>query len=405
MGSFELREMKLAVISHKFCRAFDGEKTEYATDGGFPLQMKALSSLFSETRLVVPCALGDKDNGLTPISGNNLEVVPLYELKGSGLRRKIRILAWLTRNAGVIWKEIQKADAVHTPIPGDVGTIGIVFAMLQRKPLFVRHCGNWLIQKTLAERVWKWGMEFFAGGRNVMLVTGGGDHRPSRNENIQWIFSTSRTRRDLETSSPRVISESETGPKLIIACRQEPLKGTEIVIEALPEVLKSYPQATLGIVGDGSLLDQLRYRAFELGLESRVKFYGKVPQDKVISILSGADLFCYPTNASEGFPKVVLEAMSVGLPVISTRVSVLQHLINQRCGILLDEATPISLSNAIVELYADKRRYEEISRGAIEVSKPYTLEAWTERIREFLIEAWVCPARSANLELPEKMGT
>ena len=56
----------------------------------------------------------------------------------------------------------------------------MLFAFVLRKPLFVRHCGNWFVQTTAAEHFWKWFMVRFAGGRNVMIATGGDDIRRQR---------------------------------------------------------------------------------------------------------------------------------------------------------------------------------------------------------------------------------
>jgi len=53
----------------------------------------------------------------------------------------------------------------------------------------------------------------------------------------------------------------------------------------------------------------------------------KVEHSAVLDLLRKADVLLLPTTASEGFPKVVLEAMACGLPVITTRVSVLPELI------------------------------------------------------------------------------
>ncbi|NJM52392.1 MAG: hypothetical protein HC846_02750 [Blastocatellia bacterium] len=122
--------MRLAVISHKLCWKTKESPSGYATDGGFPLQMKAISELFSATCLVIPCEFSIAPNGLTALDGNNLKVTNLSIPKGSGWRRKIGMLPWLLKNSAIIWREIRRADAVHTPIPGDVGTIGMLFAML-----------------------------------------------------------------------------------------------------------------------------------------------------------------------------------------------------------------------------------------------------------------------------------
>jgi len=380
--------MKLAVISHKVCWRSSGSPSGFITDGGFPQQIGAISELFDETRVVVPCRTSSNTSGLSPLVGNNLSIIPLSEPKGEGFLRKINIPFWLIRNCLTILRESRKADAVHSPIPGDVGTIGMLTAMILRKPLFVRHCGNWLVQRTIAEQFWKWSMEHFAGGRNVMLATGGSDMPPSeRNPNVEWIFATSLRKAEIETNVPRALPDE--GPiRLIIVCRQEERKGTDVVIDSLPMILEKLPTVTLDVVGGGYKLDQFRKQAAARNVEDQVNFHGKVVHAQVIELLKKSHLFCYPTSASEGFPKVVIEAMAIGLPVITTPVSVLPHLIGGKNGILLDRSAPTDLANAVLELCSDRARYRSLSASAIETAKSFSLESWRERIREKLVETW-----------------
>lgn len=380
--------MRLAVISHKLCWRSVDSSTGYATDGGFPLQMAAISELFSETVLVLPCETAAASNGASPLRGRNLRVTPLSAPKGKGLRRKFDMLRWVTRNGPTIWQAVKNADAVHTPIPGDIGTIGMVFALILRKPLFVRHCGNWLAPRTTAERLWKWSMERFAGGRNVMLATGGSTEPPSHlNENVRWIFSTSLRSEQIANSVLR--EPPRRGElRLVIACRLEERKGTDVVIDALPLIAETYPGVTLDVIGGGSLLESLKERADRLALRNRVVFHGKVAQSEVLEILNTAHLFCYPTSASEGFPKVVLEALASGLPVITTRVSVLPRLIASGCGKLLNEGTPAALAEAVTEISSDPDAYGQMSINAIATARQYTLEKWRDSIGEVLCESW-----------------
>ena len=153
-GSQKIYKMKLAVVTHKVCWESTDLPGKFQTDGGFPVQMKAISELFDETKIVAPCKIvQEKEIGLL-LEGKNLTVQPLSIPKYKGNLRKLNIPFWIIKNGRTVWKEIKQADAVHTPIPGDIGTIGLFFSLLQRKPLFVRHCGNWLVQKTLAETFW-----------------------------------------------------------------------------------------------------------------------------------------------------------------------------------------------------------------------------------------------------------
>lgn len=387
--------MRLVVVSHKLCWNSPDSSSGYATDGGFPLQMKAISELFDETRVIVPCEKSENLNGVAPLVGQNLQIVPLSVPRGTDFRRKLDMPFWLARNARIIWREVRRADAVHTPIPGDVGTIGMIFALLLKKPLFVRHCGNWLVQRTAAEHFWKWAMERFAGGRNVMLATGGTNFAPSeKNPNVQWIFSTSLRQNEIASAVPRELP-ADGRLKLIIACRQEQGKGTDVVIKSLPLVLKQFPNAALDVVGGGSYLGALKELAKTTGVEERVVFHGKVSQSQVVALLKQAHVFCFPTD-SEGFPKVVLEALASGLPVITTKVSVLPKLIGDDSGILLDAPTVSGLAEAVEEICSDADKYKKLSQNAINKAQQYSLENWRDFIGETLRQSWKVSSLSSN---------
>jgi glycosyltransferase involved in cell wall biosynthesis len=380
--------MKLLVISHKPCWVSPVSPTGYATDGGFPFQMRALSELFDATTIAVPCSALSSEASEAPLAGHNLTIRPLTHPASRGLGRKAGLIFWLLRNGRVLLQEIWKADAVHTPIPGDIGTLGMLIAFALRKPLFVRHCGNWLVQRTLAERFWRWFLDRYTGGKNVALATGGTSEPPSRrNPNLRWIFSTSLTEKGLRDCWVRRNHSPAETARLIIVCRQESGKGTEALIESLPLILKDFPRATLDVVGDGRALAELRRLALSLAVDDRVTFHGKVDHSGVIRFLRQADLFCFPTS-SEGFPKVVLEALACGLPVVTTRVSVLPQLIETGCGVLLEKTTPAAIAEAVRSCLGDTASYHAMSAQAMEMAAQYSLERWRDTIGDFLQAAW-----------------
>lgn len=379
--------MKLLVVSHKRCWPSVNSPAGYATDGGFPFQIRALSELFDATTLVVPCSSWGNRGSEVPLTGHRLAIAPLSPLTG-GVWRRVILPLWLLRNCSSIVSQIWRADAVYAPIPGDIGTIGILMAFLLRRPLLVRHCGNWFVQRTTAERSWRWLMERLAGGRNVMLATGGAADPPSqRNPNVRWIFSTTLTEQDLRECNRRSDQVPSEHPRLIIIGRQEKGKGTELLIESLPLILRDFPGATLNVVGHGEALAEFQEFAKSVGVQDRVTFYGKVDHKRVMSLLQQADLFCFPTS-SEGFPKVVLEALACGLPVVTTRVSVLPQLIGTGCGVLVENATPTEITQAVKACLSDAVRYRAMSIKAIETARQYSLERWQDTIGELLRVAW-----------------
>jgi hypothetical protein len=359
--------------------------------------MRALSQLFDNTTIVVPCQAQNSGSGESPLNGHNLLIVPLSSPSGSGFWRKLGMLFWLVKSGSVLVKEVRRADAVHAPIPGDIGTVGMLLAFFLRKPLFVRHCGNWFVQRTAAEHFWKWFMEKTAGGRNVMLATGGNSGAPpsARNHNVHWIFSTTLTKDELDDC---LVPRRNVEPgrlRLIITCRQEKEKGTGELIESLPTLLREFPQLTLDVVGDGGALSEFRRLAAARGVSKEVVFHGKVDHARVLALLRQASLFCYPTRASEGFPKVVLEALACGLPVVTTRVSVLPELVGHDRGVLLDDTTPASLVRAVREIVSDPERYRSMSARAVETARQYSLEEWRDTIGGLLETTWARPLSSS----------
>jgi hypothetical protein len=377
--------MKLVVVSHKPCVVSSTSSTGYATDGGFPVQMKALSELFSSTRVLVPCR-AEVSEGTAPIEGRGLEVIPLEFMPGVGAERRLRFPQWLIRNAPRIAREIAQADVVHAMIPGDVGTLGFTLAMLQGKRLFVRHCGNWLVTRTFAEHAWRWAMESFASERRLMFATGGAAQPPSANPHVRWIFSTSLGLAEM-LSQGRLEVALRTRLRLLIACRQEAGKGTANLIEALPLLKREGLTFYLDVVGDGSQLPLLRARVEALGLQSAVTFHGQLPRVDVLSMMRQAHLFCLPTQ-SEGFPKVVLEAMACGVPVITTSVSVLPHLLKDGGGILLRDASPGEIARGVLTATESDEAWQTLSNEAVTTAQHYSIESWKAHLSTQLTAHW-----------------
>jgi glycosyltransferase involved in cell wall biosynthesis len=92
-------------------------------------------------------------------------------------------------------------------------------------------------------------------------------------------------------------------------------KGADVLLEAMGEV----PGAVAVIAGDGELAPLLRQKAEGLGLTSRVRFVGRVPDEDVPAYFRMADVFAFPSvTPSEAFGIVQLEALRAGVPVVNT---------------------------------------------------------------------------------------
>ena len=380
--------MKLVVVSHKKCWGQPNRPETAVTIGGFPQHMQGVSSLFDETRLVLPHFGTQPPKGAVPLAGPTISVRFLTKPFGTNLVRKLAMLIWLPRNLPAIWSEVRGADAVHVPIPGDVGTIGILIALLQRKRLFIRHCATWGDPETLTNRLVDCLLRRIAGGRVEVMATGGGNKPPSGNSEISWIFSSSLTDREMNAIPPRqkVWRPGDT-LRLATVCRLSRNKNVEAAIRALPAIRQTYPDTILEIAGEGPCRQELEELAKTERVDEAVTFHGNLDHQGVLNLLTKADLFVFPTRVKEGFPKAVLEAMAHGLPVLAPAVSVLPFLL-EGCGVLLENTEAPTLAEAVATAIADEGRFAAMAAEAQRKSRQYTLENWGKTIGERLKRRW-----------------
>jgi glycosyltransferase involved in cell wall biosynthesis len=106
-----------------------------------------------------------------------------------------------------------------------------------------------------------------------------------------------------------------TGLKLVTAGRLSREKGTDVLLDAMPTVLRNFPETQLIILGDGPLEAELKEQARKLGIESAVQFAGF--QQNPWPYLKHADFLVMPSRY-EGLPNAALEALALGTPVIAT---------------------------------------------------------------------------------------
>ena len=106
-------------------------------------------------------------------------------------------------------------------------------------------------------------------------------------------------------------------PSLCVVARQEPEKGTDVLLRALPALALQLPKVGLLVVGVGQDLEPNQRLAVELGVAERVHFIGLVPN--AAPQMAAADMVVLPSRR-EGLPIVALEALSLARPVVATRV-------------------------------------------------------------------------------------
>ncbi len=152
-------------------------------------------------------------------------------------------------------------------------------------------------------------------------------------------------------------------------------KGFPVFLEALALLAKQGRDFEADVVGGGPMEAVLRGQIERLNLAGRVRFTGPQPQERVRQYFDGADAFvlaCLEADNRDmdGTPIVLIEAMALGIPVVSTPVSGNPELIeNGRSGLLVPPGNAAALAEAVKSLMDDSelaRRLAENARQTIE---------------------------------------
>ncbi len=163
---------------------------------------------------------------------------------------------------------------------------------------------------------------------------------------------------------PYVRTADSNQINLVSIGRLVPTKGHDVLIGALAKIKPGLSkQVTLKIIGSGPLEHELVKLAVEQGVEDNIEFCGALAFEDVLHTLEAADVFCLaprmiPGLAPDGIPNVIAEAMALGVPVITTRVSAIPELVeHDTSGILVECDDVEAFAEAIVRLIndADKR--------------------------------------------------
>ncbi|EOU1672258.1 glycosyltransferase family 4 protein [Clostridium perfringens] len=158
-------------------------------------------------------------------------------------------------------------------------------------------------------------------------------------------------------------------------------KGERTLLKAMRKVLDRGYDLNAIIIGDGSKKDEFIQLSKELGLSSRVEFTGLLPSaDEVRAKLLKSDIFVFPTRA-EGLPRGILEAMAVGLPVLSSPVGGIPEVVDDE---YLYEPDDIEgYVSGICRLLDNTDLLNEISRTNFQKVQEYRNEVLQEKRQHF----------------------
>ena len=157
-------------------------------------------------------------------------------------------------------------------------------------------------------------------------------------------------------------------------------KGHRYFVEAAATVLKEQPGATFLIVGEGPEEHNIRAQIERLGLTANVRMLGF--RDDLLDVFRSLDLFVMPTVEGDTIPQVLMQALAIGLPVVTTTTgSIPDVVVDGKSGFIVPPRDAEALADRIAQLLADPALRAAVGRrGRETVKQSYSLDRMVDEL-------------------------
>lgn len=184
-----------------------------------------------------------------------------------------------------------------------------------------------------------------------------------------------------------------TNKKVIVSVgRLVHRKGQDHLVQAMPEILNSHPDAHLLLVGKGPYLEHLAKLVAQLQLQDSVSFIGRIQYAELPQYICCGDLFAMPSRSRlmglevEGLGIVYLEASACGLPVIAGKSGgAPDAVIDGTTGVVVDGTNDLEIAQAAISLLSDPAKSQEMgAAGRQWIIDNWRWEIWAKKFEELL---------------------
>ncbi|MEU7629346.1 glycosyltransferase family 4 protein [Nocardia sp. NPDC049220] len=168
------------------------------------------------------------------------------------------------------------------------------------------------------------------------------------------------------------------GSVLFLGRYDEPRKGMEVLLGALPEVVRRHPEVEILIVGRG---DEDRLRREAGSLARHLRFLGQVSDEDKASAMRSADVYVAPNLGGESFGIILIEAMAAGTAVVASELDAFRRVLRDgTAGMLVPVGDSAALAAALHAVLTDEVRREALVRTATQVVGEYDWPVVAEQI-------------------------
>lgn len=375
--------MKLLIISHT---SHYLQENRYFGWGPTVKEISQIAKLFDS---VIHIAFLNKDNQIPksflPYTADNIEIITVPEVGGKGIRAKFAILISIPLWIKIIAREIRRCDVVHVRAPASISLIAIFLLIFLKYPnkRWIKYAGNWEEKKLPLSYF----LQRYILHHNLHrgIVTINGNWQDQKKHELSFL-NPCITIKEIIDLKGQVERKTISQPiKILFAGSLDEFKRAQYVINAVDILIKKGYSISFTIIGDGSYKVNLLNLVKKLGIMNNVIFCGWLSHNEVKEHMLDSHFLALP-SASEGWPKVLSEAMACGALCIAGDISSIpQILLDRKLGYILKTIRAEEIAIILEELINNPLIWKNTILNAFQKAEDFTYENYLERIREEII--------------------
>ena len=369
----------LAIISHT-----EHYYTQENTTVGLEPTLREINNmikLFDLIYHIAPLYSGAAHKGTMAYTSNKIIYIPIIPTGGEGIINKLRIFLFMPINLYRIIKIIRKVEWIHFRAPTNLGIFVLpLISLLFKKKKWIKYAGNWH-QKSipLSYKLQRWWLK---NNFQNAIVTINCNSKEKRSHLIPF---NNPCLSEKEIKINREIGLKKIFNGELVFCfvgRLEKEKGFPVLIDVFKQLKKTTGISKLHCVGQGSEI-QIDNNSSNL---IPIIFHGLLNRNQVNQIYKESHFIILPSQ-SEGFPKVLAEASSLGcIPIVPPISSILLHINEEeKNGIVLDGISSLDIKKTINRMKKISNEFPILSRNAMENAKQFTFEKFNCRLENEIL--------------------
>lgn len=381
----------LYIHDHKFLCLNE----KYYSEGKFTTEVfSRYDRLNSDINVLSRVVESRQGNNLNQVSNKNIHFIPVKGISFFSIFSK-----YLFQNITMTVKEIQKADALIVRLPSFLGIFVLILNLFFQKKYFIELVGDpqeaLITSKKKVGFLFKYFIYIFSAfnkffvkkADGVIYVTQYDLQKRYPTKKLQTYASNVEVNiKPLNLSLDEYTLKNEKNIKVgLIGSFNNEYKGIDTALKAIHLLKQKDCIVQLHILGSGKLKDYYLEMAKELKIAGQIYFDGSLAGgEAVLKWLKDLDLYIQPSR-TEGLPRALIEAMSVGLPAVATKVGGIPELLPDE--FLVPSNNSLELAEKIKMLiHSQQLRYEQ-GKANYEKAKEYDSQILRERRIKFWSQA------------------